>query len=324
MPNREDSGLSLCDLSPTLAEFRQDVIEGLSDTPKMLPCKYFYDDRGSHLFEQICQLDEYYLTRSELAVMRHHAADMAATLGPQAMVIEPGSGSGKKTEILLEHLKDPVAYVPIEISPEHLLASARRLNARFPTLEVLPVCADFTADFELPQPKTDARRRVVYFPGSTIGNFTHAEAVQFLSQIAELVGPGGGALVGADLVKDPEVLIRAYNDQHGITREFNKNLLVRANRELGTDFDLEQFAHRAVYNAQKQRIEIYLVSLCEQSVTLDGEDFTFERGEALRTEYSHKYTLDSFAQLATEGGMEVRQVWTDVRGLFSVQYLEVV
>jgi dimethylhistidine N-methyltransferase len=306
-----------------LARFRADVVAGLTAAVKTLPCKYLYDDRGSRLFDRICDLPEYYPTRTELGILRRHAGDMAAALGECCLVIEYGSGSGMKTPLLLERLKHPAGYVPVEISRDHLLASANELGRRFPDLEVLPVWADFTKDFELPATRRKPRRKAVFFPGSTIGNFGPACAVDLLEGVARLCGPGGGFLVGVDLRKPKAVLEPAYDDAAGVTAAFNKNLLVRINRELGADFDLDQFDHRAVWNDVQSRIEMHLVSRRRQEVHFDGRTIRFAAGESICTEHSHKYTLDAFRDLARTAGLGVRQVWTDEQRWFSVQYLEV-
>lgn len=315
------TSIPLLDLEPNMGTLKDDVLVGLAQDQKELPSKYFYDERGSHLFDDICQLDEYYPTRTELAIMDNHVQQMAACLGPQCLVVEYGSGSGHKTEVLLESLEDPVAYVPVEISRQHLLDSAERLQERYPQIEVLPVCADYTADYDLPQPQRQPQRRAAYFPGSTIGNFLPEQAMGFLEHVAETVETGGGLLIGADLVKDRRVLEAAYDDREGVTAEFNKNLLRRINRELGADFDLDEFGHRAVWNEHDGRIEMHLESLREQAVTVDDQTFEFERGETICTEYSHKYTLEGFANMASLAGFEVEKVWTDDEDLFSVQYL---
>src|SRR5512134_720665 len=228
--------LELCDLAPERASFLADVLAGLTRPQKTLPCKYFYDERGSALFERICQLPEYYPTRTELGILRRHAGAMAAALGPRCLLVEYGSGSSTKTTLLLERLEEPTAYVPIDISREHLLRAAAALSARHPRLAVRPVCADFTRPFALPK-LPGALRRAAFFPGSTIGNFGPAEARKFLAQVAEQCGSGGLLLIGVDLRKPREILEPAYDDAEGVTAEFNRNLLRRINRELGADFD---------------------------------------------------------------------------------------
>jgi dimethylhistidine N-methyltransferase len=310
------------DLSPELAEFHADVVTGLSRRPRRLPCKYFYDQRGSHLFDRICQLDEYYPTRTELAIMQKHAGAMAAATGYGASLIELGSGSSLKTRLLLDALPDLASYVPVDISREHLQSSALRLARSYPRLSIKPVAADFTRDFYVPQAAL-GRKRVVYFPGSTIGNFRPADAQRLLQNIARLAGSGGGLLIGIDLVKDRNLLIAAYNDAAGVTAEFNLNLLDRINRELSGTFDLDAFRHQAIYNGARQRIEMHLVSTQSQSARVGDRRFRFELGETICTEFSHKYTIDQFAALAAPAALRLQHVWTDERRWFAVLYFTV-
>jgi dimethylhistidine N-methyltransferase len=304
-------------------EFLDDVLAGLSRRDKHLPCKHFYDERGSQLFEEICELPEYYPTRCELAILQAHAADMADRLGPGCVLIEFGSGSSRKTRLLLDHLAGPVTYVPVDISRDFLLASANRLAGDYPHVSIVPQCADFARPFRLPASLRPEARRVVYFSGSTIGNFGPAEAHRLLRQIARLVGPGGGLLIGVDLKKDRAILEPAYDDAQAVTAAFNLNLLARINRELGADFVLDRFRHRAFYNEPHGRIEMHLVSLESQTVHLAGHCFHLAPGETICTEYSHKYSLVEFASLAQGAGLGVRDVWTDEAGLFSVQFAQV-
>jgi len=308
---------------PGRERFLAEAVHGLSQTRKSLPCKYFYDAEGSKLFDQICLLPEYYPTRTELGILRAHAADMAACLGPETLLVEYGSGSSVKTRLLLDRLARPSAYVPVDISREHLLETALALRLDYPCLPVLPVCADFSAPFALPRSPRPEARRAVYFPGSTIGNFSEAGAIALMAGVARLVGLGGAFLVGVDLKKDPRVLERAYDDAAGITAAFNLNLLARLNRELDADFDLRRFAHRAFWIEAEGRIEMHLVSRAKQVVHLGGIEIHFARSERICTEHSHKYTLSGFARLARRAGLAVRRVWTDHAQLFSVQYLEV-
>jgi dimethylhistidine N-methyltransferase len=302
------------------AEFLRDVLAGLSASPRTLPCKYFYDERGSALFDEITTLDEYYPTRCELAILRDHAAEIAEAIGPGAVLIEYGSGSSVKTRILLDALTSPAAYVPVDISGEHLMQSAEQLARDCPHLPVFPAVADFTRPFMLPQ--LPPGRRIVYFSGSTIGNFTPPEARVLLAGIARLVGERGGLLIGADLQKRRDVLERAYDDARGVTAAFNLNLLVRINRELGGDFDLNSFRHHAIYDEAHGRIEMHLVSTREQTTHVAGQRFRFARGETICTEYSYKYTLPGFAAMCRQVGLVVRRVWADERGLFSVQFAD--
>ena len=310
------------DLEPdATARFRNDVVAGLSGPRKTLPCKYLYDERGSALFERICDLDEYYPTRTELGILETHVGEMAERLGPRCLLVEYGSGSSRKTRLLLDRLHQPAAYVPIDISREALAASARSLASAYPQLEVLPVCADYTEPLELPRPRRPALRRGVFFPGSTIGNFTPPEAQRFLGRMARVAGPGGCILLGVDLRKERAVLEAAYDDAQGVTAAFNKNLLVRINRELGADFDVARFRHLARWDAAAGRIEMHLVSEIEQSVRLADCRIRFAAGETIHTENSYKYELGHFAALAAQVGLAVRRVWTDAGALFSVQYL---
>lgn len=315
--------LVLHDQGPERERFRRDVLAGLRGEPKTLPCKYLYDAEGSRLFDRICELEAYYPTRTELAIVREHGAAMAEALGPDCLLVEYGSGSSAKTRVLLEHLERPAGYVPVDISREHLLRSAEALSAAHPELEVLPVCADFTERFPVPVPKRMPARTAVYFPGSTIGNFEPEGAAALLAQVAAQCGSGGALLLGVDLAKERETLERAYDDPEGVTAAFNRNLLVRMNRELGAGFDLERFAHRALYDEEAGRVEMHLESLAEQTVEVAGERVRFRKGESVCTEHSHKYTLEGFAALAARAGFEVARVWTDPARLFSVQYLEV-
>jgi dimethylhistidine N-methyltransferase len=316
-------GAPLRDEAPDLAEFRADVIAGLSAPRRMLPCKYFYDRRGAELFERICDLAAYYPTRVERSILEEHGAAMARALGPRCRVVEYGSGSAVKTELLLDYLEDPVAYIPIDISRTQLVATAERLADRFPHLEVLPICADYGRVTDLPKSTARARRTVVFFPGSTIGNLEPASAAVFLKRVAHLVGAGGAALIGVDRQKDRARLERAYDDPEGVTAAFNRNLLVRINRELGANFDVSRFGHRAVYDAAAGRIEMHLVSLCDQIVQVPHHAatpvaFAFRRGEYIVTEHSYKYTADGFSTLAGAAGLGVERVWSDPDQLFSV------
>jgi len=310
-------------LEPERERLLADALFGLRQPKKTLPCKYFYDAAGSKLFDQICALEEYYPTRTELGILRAHAAAMAAQLGPDLLLIEYGSGSSVKTRLLLDRLKRPAAYVPVDISREHLMETVWALRLDYPGLAVEPVCADFNARFALPRLSRPVARRAVYFPGSTIGNLSGSGAIALMAGVARLVGPGGVLLVGVDLKKDPRVLERAYDDAEGVTAAFNLNLLARLNRELDADFDLQHFSHRAVWVEATSRIEMHLVSECEQVAHLDGVEIHFARGETICTEHSHKYTLDGFARLAQRAGFVVRRVWTDPAQRFSVQLLEV-
>ena len=313
-----DRGRKAPEIAPEDRDFLRDVLDGLGREPKSLQCKYFYDDRGSRLFERITELPEYYLTRTEQAIMEAHSQEMADQIGPGVMLVEFGSGSSTKTRILLDHLEDPVAYVPLDISEEHLLETADRLRLSYPDLEVLPLVADFTRKFELPESTRPRTHAAVYFPGSTIGNFTPESAQRMFATIAGILGPEGGLLIGIDLRKDPAIIEAAYNDSQKVTDEFNLNLLHRANRALGADFEIEGFRHKAVYNETQGRVEIFLVSRDDQTVTIDGREFAFRAGEAILTEYSHKYTIEGFAELAARAGFSLHKSWTDRDHRFAV------
>jgi dimethylhistidine N-methyltransferase len=304
------------------SRLRDDAWEGLARLRKTLPCKHFYDERGSRLFEAICDTPEYYPTRTELSILEAHAGEMADRVGAGCLLVEYGSGSSRKTRLLLDRLRDPAGYVPIDISRGALAASAGRLAAAYPQLEVLPVCADYTEAIELPHPRRAPARRAVFFPGSTIGNFTPPEAQRFLARMARVAGPGGGVLIGVDLRKSRSVLERAYDDAAGVTAAFNRNLLVRLNRELGADFELEGFRHASVWNEAAGRVEMHLVSERDQVVQVAGRSFRFAAGETIHTENSYKYSLAGFAALAAGARLAVRRVWTDPRAWFSVQWLE--
>ena len=303
--------------------FAEDVIVGLSSTPKILPCKYFYDAEGSALFDRITELDEYYPTRTEIALMQTHAKAMASTIGAGPLIVELGSGSSVKTRLLLDALERPAGYVPVDISAEHLAAAADSIARDYPGLVVAPVAADFTRGFMLPAFARPAARAVVYFPGSTIGNFTEPQALKLLKATAGFVGRqadehSGGLLLGFDLVKDAHTLERAYDDAQGVTATFNLNLLARINRELGGDFDLDAFEHRAVWAPEPARMEIFIRSRREQVVRAAGQDFRFAAGEDILTEYSHKYTPESIRALAHAAGFERATIWTDADALFGV------
>jgi dimethylhistidine N-methyltransferase len=303
--------------------FRADVLKGMGLPAKQLPCKYFYDEAGSRLFEEITHLDEYYLTRAELGIMEHNAMSLARLIGPECLLIEYGSGNSSKTRLLLDHLVDPIGYIPIEISEAALRMSVQALAERYPSLEVLPLCADFSRPFLLPRTTRNPRRRVVYFPGSTIGNFQPLEAGSLLRRTAQLCGPGGGMVLGADRKKEPAIIHAAYNDSKGVTAAFNFNLLVRINRELGADFDLRQFWHHASYEPCQGRIEMHLVSRCDQQVKIPGEEFALADGEPILTEYSYKHNRADLETLATRAGFDIERFWSDANHFFSVLCLKV-
>lgn len=322
MPPETATAAPLTDLRPAPADITGEVLAGLSASPRRLPSKYFYDARGSQLFEQITRQPEYYPTRVELALLEASMPSIAEAVSTHAHVVEYGSGSGRKTRVLLEGLDAPVAYTPIEISRTALLASVERLAGEFPGIELLPVCADFTAPVPLPAPAADTGHTLVFFPGSTLGNFTDADAAGLLRSMRATMGPRGQALVGIDLDKDPALVEAAYNDAAGVTAEFTLNLLARLNREIGSDFDLDGFDHRAVYVRERRRIETFLVSRRAQEVTVAGRRFRFEPGEAMQVEYSHKYTDASFDALAAQAGLRVVRRWNDPRDWFGLRLLE--
>jgi dimethylhistidine N-methyltransferase len=299
------------------------ILEGLTADQKRLSPKYFYDERGSELFDRICELPEYYPTRTELAVMREHADMIAALVGPRAAVIEFGAGSTLKIRILLDHLARPLAYIPVDISAEYLAKQAEELARDYPNLVVRPVVADFTQPFKLPNHRLKPERNLVFFPGSTIGNFSRRQALDLLEVMAFEAKHDGALLIGVDLRKDPTRLQAAYNDSAGVTAEFNKNVLVRLNRELGADFQPQDFRHRAVYDEDKGRIEMQLVSTKPQVVHLGGQELDFAKDEYIITEYSHKYSIDEFRDLARRAGFEPVATWVDDQELYSVHYLEV-
>jgi len=303
--------------------FHRDVVRELSQRPKTLPAKYFYDPRGAQLFERICELDEYYLTRTELSIMRKYAAQMGSLIPEHGMLVEFGSGSSLKTRLLLKHVPKPLTYVPVDISEEHLYQSASSIADEHPGVEVLPVCADFTKDFTLPRHPLCDQQVVVFFPGSTIGNFLPVDVTELLGRITKLCGSGGGLLIGIDLQKDPQIIEAAYNDKLGVTAEFNLNLLRRINRELHADFDTEAFYHRAEYNQELHRIEMHLVSRTSQSVRIGEKRFRFAKGESICTEYSHKYRIDQFSDLAARTGLTLEHSWTDPQSWFAVLHFRV-
>lgn len=301
--------------------FRQDVLDGLRRPRKSIPFKYLYDERGSELFERICALPEYYLTRTEIAILRESGAAMAEALGRECLVVEYGTGSGIKTRMLLELLEDPVAYVPIDIATVALEGSALRLAQAFPDVEILPINADYTTPIVLPHPRRAARRCVVYYPGSSIGNFTPPEAVTFLERARAVAGAGGALLIGVDLEKDAALLEAAYDDSEGVTAAFTKNLLDRINRKLGGDIPVHLFRHCAAWNAAEGRIEIHLQAGAPLSFRVAEESFVMGRGERIHVEYAYKYDVNGFSRLAAAAGWMSRSVWTDPRQLFSVHYL---
>jgi dimethylhistidine N-methyltransferase len=319
MTNANEPGLHFYDYHPRPADMCAEVLAGLALPQKRLSPKFFYDADGSRLFDAICELPEYYPTRTEIGILRQHGHEMAELLGREALLIELGSGSSLKIRVLLEALR-PAIYMPVDISKEHLLASARALADAFPGLAVHACCADYSGPFELPVDDHD-HPRAAFFPGSSVGNFDPVDAQRFLTRVGSLLGPGGRLLIGVDLRKDPSVLHAAYNDSQGVTAEFNLNLLRRINAELGADFDVDAFRHRAHFNDDRSRIEMHLISSRDQRASVDGQTFHFAEGESIHTESSYKYSIESFQALARASGFAPERFWTDEQALFSVHSL---
>lgn len=314
--------MPLHDLHPEPDDMFSEVIAGLRAEQKTLPCKYFYDAAGSRLFDRICELDEYYPTRTEIGILRQRAPEISRIVGEHVLVIELGSGSSTKTHGLLRALSSPAGYIPVDISREHLTAAAERIAREFPELPVWPVCADFNVEIDLPERGIDERQRLIFFPGSTIGNFDRTARLALLRRMADLCGEcGGRLLIGIDLVKDIARLESAYDDAGGVTAAFNRNLLHRINRELDSDFDPDRFMHRARYDVKESRIEMHLVSEIDQVVRIDGQTFRFERNESICTEHSYKFTVDGFEALAAEAGWMLERSWTDPEDLFATLLL---
>jgi len=309
------------DLAPQANDFHADVIKGLSNQPRMIPPKYFYDKRGSELFDAICEQQEYYPTRTEISLLQYYAREIAERIGPDCILVELGSGASEKARLLFDALK-PTGYMGIDISKEFLLDATKKLSRDYPWLEVHAVCADFSQVLEIPKHYQE-QQHIAFYPGSSIGNFDPDEAVIFMEQIAEMVGPEGKLLIGVDLKKDEDILNAAYNDAAGITAEFNLNLLDRLRNELGAEFEDGAFMHEAFYNGSDGRIEMHLVSTKNTALTIDGKTFRFHLGDSIHTENTYKYSLDEFEALARRAGFDVEQVWTDRKDLFSVQLLAV-
>jgi dimethylhistidine N-methyltransferase len=318
---RDQARFAFHDLAPGEESFRDAVLHGLARPRKAIPCKFFYDERGSALFEQICRLPEYYPTRTEIAILEENAEEIAAHMGAYSRIIEFGSGASHKARILLQALDRPSAYVPVDISREHLLEAAAALAQDFPNVAIVAVCADYTGPFTLPVLRSPAGKRIGFFPGSTIGNFETEAAARFLTNCADILGPGGEMLIGVDLKKDPSILEAAYNDRAGVTAAFNLNLFERINRELDGDLDLDLFEHFAFYSESKGRIEIYVRSLADQFAVVAGRRYRFAAGELIHTEYSYKYSVAEFRDLAARAGFRPVDTWTDRAELFSVHYL---
>ena len=307
------------EVPPSTSDLLSDVIAGLSSNPRTLPCKYFYDEQGAALFQKICELPEYYVTRTEIDILDQHRAEIASQLGPNIELIGLGTGAGTKTRILIEALEKPAAYIPVDISEKQLRKSTARFQKIFPNLEILPVCADYLQPVLLPSPRHKAARNVVYFPGSTIGNFEPNEALEFLRRI-NVSGRGGGLLIGVDLQKNQSVIEAAYNDKAGVTAEFNLNLLAHINRQTGANFNPSRWQHRAIYNSEAGRIEMYLISTTDQTVRIQDRQFHFRAGEKILTEHSYKHTPEGFIALARQAGFDFVKLWTDDARLFGVFY----
>jgi len=319
--NGQASAMPALDREPAKSDFLSETLAGLSSSPRTLPCKYLYDAVGSALFQKICDLPEYYLTRAELEILDRYCSEIAIQLGPGVELIGLGTGAGTKTRILLEKLQAPIAYIPVDISREQLERSSALFRKIFAGLEILPVCADYLEPFDLPSPHGKPRRKIVYFPGSTIGNFEPPAATEFLRRIVDLSGTGGGLLIGVDLQKDRQTLERAYNDGAEVTARFNLNLLTRANREFGADFHLECWRHHAIYNSSEGRIEMYLISEVDQTVQIANRKFYFRPGEKIITEFSYKHTPEGFIALARDAGFDFVHLWSDEARWFGVFYL---
>ncbi len=307
-----------------MSSFEEDVLIGLSESPRWLPCKYLYDAKGSALFEKICDTEDYYVTRADLEIHRHQIAEVAQLIGSNAHLIEFGSGSGIKTELLISALLQPRAYTPIEISQTALDASVDQLRKRFQHLDVHPLQADYTEDIDPHHLHLDpvARRRVIYFPGSTIGNFTRDQASTFLKRMGKMAGDDGLIFIGVDLIKPINKLLRAYDDSAGITAEFNLNLLQRLRNELNADIDCDAFAHESRFNRALQRVEMHLVAQSPTSIGLGEQHFEFSKGESIHTESSHKYSIAGFQDLARESGLNPVRYWLDSQAQFSMHCLE--
>lgn len=302
---------------PTMLE---EVMNGLGKPQKSLPSKYFYDERGSQLFEQITRLDEYYPTRTEMAIMQENMPEIIRQFRGDTVLVELGSGSSKKTKLLLDHLPHITAYIPVEISEQFLLSVVENLQVEYPELIIKPINADYTHPFQVPEIEKPYSHFVVFYPGSTIGNFHPSQARHFLASISAMMDQGGSMLIGVDLKKDKKVLEAAYNDKQGLTARFNKNILRHINRVLDTDFSLEKFRHCAIYNEDKGRIEMHLVSKTDHEVTIAGEHFHFAEDEYIHTENSYKYSLNEFEELVSDW-FTVEKIWTDQQNYFSLQYL---
>jgi len=315
-----NSAIQFYDLHPEPENFYSQILDGLKNKQKKISPKFFYDQKGSQIFDQITDLPEYYLTRTEKKILENNLQDIANCIDEGCLLIDPGSGSCEKVKILLDKIK-PSIYIPMEISKSHLKSSSENLSKEYPWLDIHAVCVDFTVTDELPFTSENVQK-VAFFPGSTIGNFEPEEAISILKNIATMVGSGGGLLIGVDLKKDKSTLEAAYSDEAGITAEFNYNLLTRINRELDANFLLDKFNHHAFYNKEHDRMESHLVSQCQQTVIINSHSFEFLSGESIHTENSYKYSIEEFNTIASQAGFRDKKVWTDSDDLFSVHYLE--
>ena len=305
-------------LAQTNPDFARDVIEGLSESAKRNPSRWLYDETGAMLFEEITALEEYYPTRTEIGILEQFSDEISEFIGGEAILVEYGSGSSRKTRILLDALRNPSAYVPVDISEEMLQTAAAHISRRYAGIDVVPVAADFMRPFDLPEGLSDKHRRVAFFPGSTIGNLDGSESIRFLRRVAGHVGAGGRAVIGFDLRKDVRILIAAYDDAWGVTAAFNRNILGRINRELAGDFDPLTFAHEARWNEEMSRIEMHLVSQRRQKAHVLSRTFDFTKGETIHTENSYKYSVEQFSGLAERSGWTLERIWTDPNGLFAL------
>lgn len=302
--------------------FENDLLAALSSDIKHISPKYFYDALGSALFDQICDLPEYYPTKTEMSILSKNSVAIAQHIGPQAELIELGAGSLTKVRFLLRQLESPTAFLPMDISGDHLKAAVRDLQREFPHLAVSPIVADYTHEWSLPDKHLGTQRRIAFFPGSTIGNFLPSEVDKFFANCAKYL-PGGALLLGVDLLKSPQIIHQAYNDAQGVTAAFNLNLLTRANEELKTNFDVSQFSHWAFYNAPQHRIEMHLVSLKRQEIKLKNQVFMLEEGETLHTENSYKYSIEKIQKIAAKQGLKSGPVWTDPNHWFGLLWFDI-
>lgn len=306
----------------TQDDILNEVITGLRQQQKRLPSKLFYDEKGSALFNEICELEEYYPTRTEMQIMQDNIEEIGSLLGEGTLLIELGSGSSTKIRLLLDHIPGLAGYVPIDISTEHLIQSSESLREEYPDLNIYPLAADYTKDFHLPFIGNPYDHIAAFYPGSTVGNFRQDEAKKFLARIAKIIGKNGGIIIGVDLKKDKKTLEAAYNDKRGVTAKFNLNILTHINNEVNSNFDMDKFEHLAFYNEKMGRIEMHLISKEDHRIGLNRTSIHFKKNENILTEYSYKYSVEEFASLVSDL-FEVRKVWTDSDNLFSIQYLRV-